>query len=297
MATTQANFPAQKSRLRILIVLGLAGMLAMQGWLFFSLRHQIEQGYPDFTIFYTAGKCLRQGKGRLLYDTSTQMELQRSFASGVQHRAGPLPYNHPPFEALLFAPLAAFPYPAAYYTWLGVNVLLLAAYYLLIRSFLPALHRFSPAMPVLATIAFFPVYATLLQGQDSILLLLLCTLAYLALRKGREFGAGVFLGLGLFRPQLALPLFAVLVLRKRWRAIAGFAATGGALLLVSAATVGWKSLFAYPQYVLRLNANLAASGIYPRDMPNLRGMLFSLMGSDSNLAQWLTILASAALVV
>ena len=85
--------------------------------MFFSLRREIAAGYPDFTIFYTAGKAVNEGRGRQLYDLETQLALQRGFAPEVKRRENALPFNHPPFEALLFVPLASLPYVTAYLVW------------------------------------------------------------------------------------------------------------------------------------------------------------------------------------
>jgi hypothetical protein len=99
----------ESSSLRPVLATFLAAMIVLHGWMFFRLRREIVTGYPDFTIFYTAGKCILQGHGRQLYDLEIQYEIQREFASEVKHRENPLPFNHPPFEALLFAPLARLP--------------------------------------------------------------------------------------------------------------------------------------------------------------------------------------------
>jgi hypothetical protein len=105
------------SSLKPILVTFLAAMIVLHGWMFFSLRREIVTGYPDFTIFYTAGKCILQGHARQLYDLETQFAIQREFASAVKQRENALPFNHPPFEALLFAPLARLPYVAAYLVW------------------------------------------------------------------------------------------------------------------------------------------------------------------------------------
>src|SRR5580658_7697280 len=103
-----------RNRLKTWIALLIVGMLCIHAVLFWKARDLVRQGYPDFTIFYTAGKMLRQGLGHSLYDGALQYQVQQSFASGVRIRKGPLPYNHPPFEALIFLPLASLDYAMAY---------------------------------------------------------------------------------------------------------------------------------------------------------------------------------------
>jgi hypothetical protein len=285
-----------RSSLRPLLVTFLAAMIVLHGWMFFSLRREIAAGYPDFTIFYTAGKCILQGHGRQLYDLETQFAIQREFAAEVKHRENPLPFNHPPFEALLFAPLARLPYVAAYLVWAGFNLALILGFWMLLRPRLPSLHRFLPALPLLAMFAFFPLVMALLQGQDSILLLFLYGLAFLALATERNFAAGVCLGLALFKFQLVLPLVLVLMVRRQWRTVAGFLVTAFGLLLVSAAVVGWNGAMAYPGFVLRLSRSGAQAGIYPRDMPNLRGLVAGALHLAGPPATLLIVALSIALV-
>jgi hypothetical protein len=248
-------------------------MIVPHAWMFFGLRREIATGYPDFTIFYTAGKCVIQGRGRQLYDLETQSAIQRGFASEVKHRGNALPFNHPPFEALLFVPLAGLSYVTAYLIWALFNIALILGFWNLLRPRLPSLHDLLPALPLLAVFAFFPVVMALLQGQDSILLLFLYGLAFSALATGRAFVAGLCLGLALFKFQLVLPFVVVLLVRRQWKAVAGFLITAFGLLLVSAAVVGWSGVMAYPRFVLRLNRSGTQAGIYPPDMPNLRGLV------------------------
>jgi hypothetical protein len=285
-----------RSSFRPILVTYLAAMMVVHAWMFFSLRREIATGYPDFTIFYTAGKSIVQGRGRQLYDLETQFAIQREFASEVKHRENPLPFNHPPFEALLFAPLARLPYVAAYLVWAVFNIALILGFWNRLRPRLPSLHGFLPALPLLAIFAFFPVIMALLQGQDSILLLFLYGLAFSALATGRAFVAGLCLGLALFKFQLVLPFVLVLLFRRQWRAVAGFVVTAFVLLLVSAAVVGWSGVMAYPGFVLRLSRSGAQAGIYPRDMPNLRGLVAGSLHLAGLPATLLIIALSVALV-
>jgi Glycosyltransferase family 87 len=285
-----------RSSLRLILVTFLAAMIVLHAWMFFRLRREITTGYPDFTIFYTAGKCIIQDRGRQLYDLETQFAIQREIASEVKHRENPLPFNHPPFEALLFAPLARLPYVAAYFVWAVFNIVLILGFWNLLRPRLPSLHGFLPALPLLAMFAFFPLIMALLQGQDSILVLFLYGLAFSALVTGRAFVAGLCLGLALFKFQLVLPFVLVLLVRRQWRAVAGFVITAFGLLLASAAVVGWSGVMAYPGFVLRLSRSGAQAGIYPRDMPNLRGLVSGSLHLSGLPATLLIIAVSIALV-
>jgi len=271
-------------------------MIVLHAWMFFSFRREIAAGYPDFTSSYTAGKSIIQGRSRQLYDLETQFAIQHEFASEVKNRENPLPFNHPPFEALLFAPLALLPYVTAYIVWAVLNISLILGFWHLLRPRLPALHALLPALPLLAMFAFFPVAMALMQGQDSILLLFFYGLAFLGLAKGRAFVAGLCLGLALFKFQLVLPFVLVLVLKRQWKAAAGFATTAFVLLWVSVAVVGWSGVIAYPEFLLRLTRSGARVGIDPRDMPNLRGLVAGSLHWAGLPAALLIIVLSVALL-
>jgi len=295
MPSSPAGSPTHKPRLRSALVLALVAMAGMHAWVFFSLRQEVRQGYPDFTAFYAAGKCVRRGLGSQLYSVETQARIQREFASGVKIRNGPLPFTHPPFEAPLFTPFASLSYSAAYWVWNGVSLLALVAFLLLMRPHIPNLRGWSEALPFLCGLAFFPVFVCLLQGQDSLLLLLLFGLGFVAMKGGRGFVAGICLGLALFRFQLVLPVMAVVLLRRGWKTVAGFAVTALALVGVSAAVVGWGALMNYPRQLLQFSHVQAGGAMNPRVMPNLRGVVAGLAG-DSNSAHVLIAMVSLALV-
>ena len=284
------------SALRPILLAVLVATIVVHGWMFFRLRREIAAGYPDFTIFYTAGKVVNEGRGRQLYDLETQFALQRSFAPEVKHRENALPFNHPPFEALLFVPLAGLPYVAAYLVWAAFNIALILGFWTLLRPRLPSLHNLLPGLPLLTMFAFFPVTMALLQGQDSILLLFLYGLAFSALSTGRAFVAGVCLALALFKFQLVLPFVVVLLVRRQWKTVAGFSFAALVLLLVSAAVVGWNGVMAYPRFVLRLNQSAAQAGIDPRGMPNLRGLVAGSLHLGGLPAILLIVTLSIALV-
>ncbi|HEV2118185.1 MAG TPA: glycosyltransferase family 87 protein [Terriglobales bacterium] len=278
-----------------MLLLALAAMVAMHAWVFFTLRQQVRQGYPDFTAFYAAGKCLQRGLGSQLYSMETQARIQLEFASGVKIRNGPLPFTHPPFEAALFIPFAVLSYPGAYWAWNTVSLLLLLAFLLVLRSHVPQLRAWSEALPFLCGLAFFPVFICLLQGQDSLLLLLLFGLTFAAMKGGRDFVAGICLGLALFRFQLVLPVMAVVLLRGRWKVVAGFALAAAALTGVSAAVVGWGQLLSYPRELLQISHAQAATAMNPKNMPNLRGIVSVLFG-EGNLAHGVVALLSLSLL-
>jgi hypothetical protein len=255
----------------------LAGMFLLHLLMAWNVGSSLRKGYADFTIFYCAGRIVRQGQAKNLYDPQVQFRVQQQFAGEVHIRHGALPYNHPPFEALAFVPLTWLPYFPAYLLWVGLNLLVLFALPMLLRPCVPWLRDTSAVAVAFASVAFFPIFVGLLQGQDVILLLLLFALTFVSLKKQHDFRAGCWLGLGLFRFHLVLPLVLVLLSQKRKKVGFGFASVALVLGLVCVAVVGWSAVIHYPSYLWSLEAAKGHGAIVPADMPNLRGFLSTLL--------------------
>ena len=264
----------------------LAGVLVIQLLVVWGARELILKGYPDFTIYYTAGTLVRQGRGHELYDDRIQFEVQQQFAPQVATRLAALPFNHPPFEALLFVPLTFLSYRSAYLLWTVANLGMLTTLLILLRPYVPVM----AAWPVLAwagvSLAFFPIFFALLQGQDAILLMFLYGLTFISLKKERLFLAGAWLACALFKFHLVLPFLLLLLIQQKTfqqsrKILLGFISVGAGLGAVSIATVGLRQMIAYPRYVLGLEATMARGAIMPSDMPNLRGVLYLLASNVS----------------
>ena len=264
------------------LLIFLAGMLSLHIVVTWRSRDLVRKGYPDFTALYSAGKILRQGLGRQLYDSQTQFRIQQEFAAGVSIRQGPLPYIHPPWEALLLVPFAYFSYQTAYLLWDTVNVLILLSLPFLLRNHLPQLKRVPALFWLFAALAFYPIFFDLLQGQDILPLLLFLTLAFVSLKQNHDLAAGCWLGLGLFRFHLVLPLVYILLLHKRLRALLGFALVAVVLAVVSIAIIGWNAALSYPAFVWHVETVMGHGAIVPVDMPNLRGLLHTFLAERSS---------------
>jgi hypothetical protein len=248
-------------------------MALLNALIFCGAWKQVIKGLPDYSIFYTAGLMMRRGQGHVLYDNSTQWQVQREFVSVANQRDGPLPYNHPAFEVLLFVPLAYLSYVSSYELWVALNLLLLCCVLLFLRARISELQFLPPWLVLLAALAFFPVAYALMQGQDSILLLAVYCMAYAALRRGRDLQAGVWLGLGLFKFHLVLPFVLILLFRRRLRAVFGVALSAAVDILISWALIGWKELLHYPRYAWESNRHSLIGAMAPRNMANLRGLI------------------------
>lgn len=267
----------------------LIGFIVLNGFIFWSLRRPIFQGYGDFAAFYPAGEIVRNGESRRLYDLALQWKLQQQFASSVRIRLGPLPYIRPPFEALLFVPFVFWSYPVACALWTGMKIVLL----LIVAKILPEIRTprirgSTYSFTVLMFFSFFPVAFDLVQGQDAVLVLLIVVVALKLLLRGADFKCGAMLALGLFKFHLLIPLLAIFVLRKRGKLALGFASVAAVLLAMSWRMVGWSGFWFYPRYLWRLNQVPGLGMVKVQSMPNIRGLLSAALrnGSFPVAAHW-----------
>ena len=256
----------------------------------------LRAGYQNFTIFYGAARMVRNGQSSILYDLSAQYRAQQEFAPNVHIRMGALPYNHPPFEALLFLPFTFLPYAPAYLVWTLLNGMMVAASLVLLRRQFVELGSLPLALVVLAATGYLPVMSGIVQGQDSILLLFLVVVALTFAENGNDAAAGAALAAGLFKFHLVLPLAFLLAVRRR-RLLLGFAPVAALLGGISLAMVGWHGVVGYVRFLLHLENTGAGGAIVGADMPNLRGIIASLAGArDGAFLIPLTIACSAAVI-
>jgi hypothetical protein len=201
----------------------------------------------DLPAFYGAARIVRDGHGDRLYDP----QLQEAAQQDLLPAPGRLPFPYPPYVAVAYVPLTWLPFKAAYLVHVLVMAACVAGAIGYLRRALPALRaEFLPA--VAATLAFYPVFRAVLGGQNTPLSLLCAAGAAAALSRGNALTAGVWMGVWLFKPQLALPVAFFVLLRNsnRARFAIGMAAVGAAYYLVGAAIGGWL----WPAWWLREGA-------------------------------------------
>jgi hypothetical protein len=206
----------------------------------------------DFLAFYTAGTLAREGAWTDLYNLEHARTFQHDVGRSFDLDLGPSfgPYWNPPIYAWLFAPVSALPFPYAVLAWIGFNlVCAIGAIGLLARAVARAAHPW-PLFPMghgggsgfvrpwrywmlvpLLMVASMPFLQAFTHGQNTFKSLLILTGTVLLWRSGRLVLAGMVCGLLFYKPQLASIVAAVLVLSSGWRALAGLAVTGTALLV------------------------------------------------------------------
>jgi hypothetical protein len=190
---------------------------------------------PDYVAHWTGGRMLLTGRMHHLFDPSAQLALQRDTLGGSPLLSW---YVSPPFVAVMYTPLALLPYTASAAVWTTVSVAMLVASLALLRPMLPRLGRQQWALVTLVVAATQPVLECVGSGQDSALSLLLWVAGGRLLASRRDAAGGAILALGLFKPQLFVIVPLVLLLGRRFRALAGWTLIATGLTAASFALVG-----------------------------------------------------------
>ena len=204
----------------------------------------LHSGAPmaDFVVYFDAARNLRIGAP--LYD----------FATAVGMPNGPV-FKYPPFYAIVLAPFSIYPVQSVFTGWFLLNLALLGltGYLLAIRLWRP----FKPTSVVpayaigIGILNFGPVWESLIRGQMDVVILTAAVVVLLLVQARRaEALAGALLALVTMLKLYPGLLTVYLLVQRRWRALAGFAAASFALIVLSGLVVGWTTLWRYVTEIL-----------------------------------------------
>jgi len=238
----------------------------------FSLGSSSLALQSDLRVFYTPGYMLRTGQRKEIYDFAA---IRRNQDQIVAADGGAVPFLHPAYEVIVFAPLSFLPYRRAYLVWGLTNLALLALVWVMLRPCIPVLSSLGPGWIVPGTLlGFMPLAFTIFAGQDSLLLLLVLVSAYRRIESS-ELQAGILFGLGMFRFQVLLPIAVLLLLWRGSKFVAGCIFGTSVIVAISFAITGIGAQKQYFGLVRQMGD--ASFWLLLRRMPNLRG-LFAACG-------------------
>lgn len=235
-------------------------------------------GY-DFGLFWGAGRAFLFNGPGAAYDMGAlgaQLQPLAGYYVPGDHLLKIAPVPYPPVFFLVVLPFALMPPLLGFLLWTLAN--LGCSLYVLHR--IVGGQRRSSWLLIGAFLSFLPLALSFFVGQPMGLLLLLFYQGYRNIERGEEFRAGVWFALLLIKPQYACCLLFVLVLRRRWRALAG-AATGGIALAVLSLVLlrasGLRALLALMHTVTSFNTSDIALNI----MISWRGLLATLVSPSA----------------
>ena len=198
-------------------------------------------GSTDFWVFHHAGELARQGDFTTIYD-SRLFSIDYARYSGEQDAY--VNFCYLPIYFLWLVPISQIAMDIGKYLYEGIGIALWIIG-------LGGLRRCSKLRFIMlpTLIGFSAVMCCVKYGQNSLINsgLMLCGILLLP---RRPFLSGAVISLLLYKPQLAAPFLAFLLLRKHGRAVAGWLT--GALLQVLATVALWGTA---PWIIWRQHAN------------------------------------------
>ena len=176
----------------------------------------------DFCSFYSSDLALRAGVNPYKADLPA-IESQLGTNSHIPHA------TEPPTQLLLFEPFTWLSLPAAYWTWIALNVLALAVSLGLLLGPRSGLDNRIAWILVALAILYTPVGTHFESAQNKFFVLLILIVMMRRMEDGYDVSAGLLLALAGLTRIFPFLLVGYLLIRRRWRVIL-YAAAGSVLL-------------------------------------------------------------------
>jgi Glycosyltransferase family 87 len=259
---------------RVFVISGLASLVIVYAllWTRMVISHAERTG-SDFVSAYTGGVVARTWGGANVYNLSYQQAVQDEVVGFDLAPGQVLMFNHPPYLVPLLSLLMDGNYTASLVRYALVMAALyaaaLAAAWQLLRR--EDWRRGGVVLMLAGMATFYPLFVSLVNTQDTALMVLGGFLWLFGLLTGRDWLAGLGLALTTVRPHVTMVLALPFLLRRRnvfWWFCAGAAVLG----LVSLLAVGVDGLKAYLDILLK-SAGGNFYGMQEAAMVNLVGLL------------------------
>jgi hypothetical protein len=259
---------------RIFIVAGIVSLIVSYAGIWIRMiGNPIERTGADFIHFYSAGRIAQSQGAAKVYDLSLQQKAEEEQVGFPLAPGQVLPYNHIPFLIPILKLIVSMDYIDSFYRWDMIMILLYIGGIIVLSWLLKQanVEQHSISVTSIGSILFLPVFVSLMNGQDTAFLFLGSATWMYGLFSGKEWLAGVGLGLTTVRPHIALILALPMLFRYR-RAFAAFALSAGSLALVSILILGGNGARQFIE-VLLVTAGGEWYGTHQQAMYNLIGLL------------------------
>jgi hypothetical protein len=214
-------------------------LYSLARWFVFFVLLPIHE---DVRITYVAAEAGVRYGWSTIYDLATLRGLSSSFPADQHHIDSSATYINPPLWAWLFAPLTLFSEPVAYALWSLVSLAALVWAWHIAAPY-GGLAKFTL---LLLAVAMWPVLLSFYFGQPTILMLGLVATAWWLCTRNRPLAAGAALALATaLKPQVVLLVPLALLVSGRYIVVIGWVATGAALTIATAITLGPAGLMSW----------------------------------------------------
>jgi len=256
---------------RVVLLLLIAIQAALYGLMWAQVLDDSNLKTMDFVSLYGAGRLGRAGEYERLYDLEAQARVQRQVVASDDY--SPLIFNHPPYFVPRLAAISVDDYVTAYILWTLARLAILALCAALIFVFWrgSGWEAGSAMLGMAGCLLFFPIFISLLGGQDTVFTLVGLLAWMFALLKKDDISAGLGLALATLSPTIAGAL-ALPLLAARRRAGLWFLAGTAGLAAYSLWLVGVQGIKGFIR-LLGISSQAQSYGFNRSGMYNLLGIL------------------------
>ena len=276
---------------RIFVIAGLTTLVIVYAVLWLRMiSSPAERTGADFIVFFTAGRIAQTDGAEHVFEPLLQQAIQQAEVGFPLVPGQVLLYNHVPYLIPILKILISGNYVASFYRWAALLLALYIAGVVLLSGVLQRAgwRRLEVWLAAAGMLTFFPLFVSLLNGQDTAFTLFGLCLYLAGFLTGRDWLAGLGLALTSVRPQVTV-LLAVPFLFRRQKVFGWFCLAGGILGILSLAAVGLGGMRGFLNLLL-VSAGGDWYGLKEPLMVNLVGLLWRVapgLGATIHPLDWL----------
>jgi hypothetical protein len=277
---------------RVFMIVALASLVVVYAVLWVRMiASPAERTGADFIGFFTAARIFQQDGADHVYDPAYQQAIEQKEVGFELVPGQVLLFNHMPYLLPILSLVVDANYVNSFVRWVILLLVFLFIDAVILARLLPAqtFRRRDILIAAAGMLLFFPTFTSILNGQDTVFLLLGMSLWTYGLLRNRDMMAGLGLSLVTIRPQLALILAIPLLFSKQRRWVWWWFLLGAFLLgILCLMVLGWDGTRNFVNFLL-ISAGGQWYGLHPEDMPTLSGFIRrTIPGADVQVIQFIS---------
>jgi hypothetical protein len=230
---------------RVFMIVALASLVVVYAVLWVRMiASPAERTGADFIGFFTAARIFQQDGADHVYDPAYQQAIEQKEVGFELVPGQVLLFNHMPYLLPILSLVVDANYVNSFVRWVILLLVFLFIDAVILARLLPAqtFRRRDILIAAAGMLLFFPTFTSILNGQDTVFLLLGMSLWTYGLLRNRDMMAGLGLSLVTIRPQLALILAIPLLFSKQRRWVWWWFLLGAFLLgILCLMVLGWEA--------------------------------------------------------
>ena len=262
---------------RVFVIAGLMALVIVYAVLWLRMiSSSAERTGSDFIVFYTAGRIAQADGAAYVYEPELQQEVQEAEVGFRLVPGQVLLYNHIPYLIPILTVLISENYVVSFVRWAVLLLALCAGGVAALAGLLrrAGWGRAEVWLAAAGMLLFFPLFVSLMNGQDTAFTFFGLCLYLVGVLTGRDWLAGLGLALTTVRPHVTV-LLAVPFLFRRQKVFGWFCLGAGVLGVGSLIVLGVDGMRGFLDLLL-VSVSGNWYGLKEPVMVNLVGLLWRI---------------------